>query len=144
MENNKIRCNNCEGVFYEKYVEGTNTCPICGIEGCLMDVPKNEFPQYYKITPIRKGKNAYPIIGKCKDFNILINNLDDEDLNYIEETLTQYENCEIDMLLNRDGSYVFAENNQIKFGGIRLSILKWFESLIDTEELIDEITTLPF
>ena len=65
------------------------------------------------------------------------------DWNYIEETLTQYENCEIDMLLNRDGSYVFAENNQIKFGGIRLSILKWFESLIDTEELIDEITTLP-
>ena len=48
------------------------------------------------------------------------------------------------MKLNKDGEYVFAAKNVICFGGIKLDILKWFESLITTENLIEKITALPF
>ena len=141
---NKIRCNFCESVFYEEYVDGTEECPVCNKEGCLMDVPRNEFPQYYDISPLRKGKNAYPILGSCTDFEILLKELEDDDLMVIEDTLKSYEDGAIDMLTNKDGKYVYAEDNQIKFGGIKLSILKWFESKTTTKELIEEFTTLPF
>ena len=96
------------------------------------------------VIVVRKGKNAYPILGKCSDFNIFVENLDDDDLQYIENILQKYENGAIDMLLNKDGEYVFAAKNVICFGGIKLDILKWFESLITTENLIEKITALPF
>lgn len=105
---------------------------------------KNIIDFIVELTPLRKGADAYPILGNCFDFEILLNGLEDDDLTMIEDTLQLYECGEIDMLVNKDGKYVYAEDNQIKFGGIRLSILKWFESKITTEELIEEFTTLPF
>ena len=129
---------------FEKYNEGKISAEVydCILENINAFCEEDEEDDTAIV--VRKGKNAYPILGKCTDFNILVKNLDDDDLQYIENTLQQYENGTIDMLLNKDGEYVFAEKNVICFGGIKLDILKWFESLIDTEELIDEITTLPF
>ena len=146
---NKIRCNYCDSVFYEEYVEGTNECPVCKREGYLMDVPKDEFPQYYNCLPInplklRKGKNAYPILGKCYDFEKLLKELEDEDLEFIETTLKEYEEGKIDFYINLKNEYIFVENNYIKFGGIRLDVLKWIENKITTDELVSSITTLPF
>lgn len=53
----KVRCNDCMSVFDENYIKYDEVldqegCPCCGRIGCLMDVPENEFPQYYKYTPI--------------------------------------------------------------------------------------------
>ena len=93
---------------------------------------------------LRKGKDAYSILGTCKDFPKLIAKLDDDDLKFINNVLLDYEIGKIDMLCNKDGKYVFAENNEIKFGGFRLTVLKWFEGLITTDDLIEELTTLPF
>ena len=50
----KIRCNNCMSVFYEQFVKHHNEeeiCPCCSTKGCLMDVPEEEFPQYYDNSP---------------------------------------------------------------------------------------------
>lgn len=101
-------------------------------------------PTHSNIQQFRQGKDAYSILGTCKDFPKLIQNLDDDDLKFINDVLLDYEIGKIDMLCNKDGKYVFAENNKIKFGGFKLTILKWFESLITTDNLIEELTTLPF
>lgn len=114
-----------------------------------MDVPKDEFPQYYNCLPIkpltlRKGKNAYPILGKCYDFEKLLKELEDDDLVFIETTLKEYEEGKIDFYINLKGDYLFVEDNYVKFGGIKLDVLKWIENKITTDELISNITTLPF
>ena len=129
---------------FEKYNEGKISAEVydCILENINAFCEEDEEDDATIV--IRKGKNAYPILGKCTDFNILVKNLDDDDLQYIENTLQKYENGTIDMLLNKDGEYVFAEKNVICFGGIKLDILKWFESLITTENLIEKITALPF
>ena len=129
---------------FEKYNEGKISAEVYD---CILENIENfceEDEENDTVIVVRKGKNAYPILGKCTDFNILVENLDDDDLQYVENTLQKYENGTIDMLLNKDGEYVFAEKNVICFGGIKLDILKWFESLITTENLIEKITALPF
>ena len=129
---------------FEKYNEGKISAEVYD---CILEIINafcEEDEEDDTAIVVRKGKNAYPILGKCTDFNILVKNLDDDDLQYIENTLQKYENGTIDMLLNKDGEYVFAAKNVICFGGIKLDILKWFESLITTENLIEKITALPF
>lgn len=49
----KVRCNNCMKVFDESKLiydgdENMEFCPYCGEGGCFMDLPKDEFPKYYK------------------------------------------------------------------------------------------------
>ena len=129
---------------FEKYNEGKISAEAydCILENINAFCEEDEEDD--TTIELRKGKNAYPILGKCTDFNVLVKNLDDDDLQYIENTLQKYENGTIDMLLNKDGEYVFAEKNVICFGGIKLDILKWFESLITTENLIEKITALQF
>lgn len=98
----------------------------------------------FKSLNLRKGKNAYPILGKCNCFDVLVKNLSDDDLQYVENTLTEYEKGNINIIFCENGCFQFTEKNIPKFGGIRLAILKWFENKLKTEELIEEITTLPF
>jgi hypothetical protein len=43
-------------VFDEEYICDINedeSCPVCGRIGALMDVPQEEFPQYYNHEPIK-------------------------------------------------------------------------------------------
>lgn len=56
----KVRCNNCMEVFDEKELvydgdEDMEFCPYCGGGGCIMDLPKDEFPEEYKIVFDKKG-----------------------------------------------------------------------------------------
>lgn len=56
----KVRCNNCMEVFDEKELvydgnEDMEFCPYCGDGGCIMDLPKDEFPEEYKIVFDKKG-----------------------------------------------------------------------------------------
>jgi hypothetical protein len=70
--------------------------------------------------------------------------LEDEDLVFIETTLKEYEEGKIDFYINLKGHYIFIEDNCVKFGGLKLDVLKWIENKISTDELISSITTLPF
>ena len=75
---------------FEKYNEGKISaeaydCILENINAFCEEDEEND-----TAIVIRKGKNAYPILGKCTDFNILVENLDDDDLQYIENTLQQY------------------------------------------------------
>lgn len=59
----KVRCNYCLSVFDEKYIVAHENgddliCPCCGQVRCIMDVPEEEFPQYYKHTPIENKTSA--------------------------------------------------------------------------------------
>ena len=50
----KVRCNDCMSVFDEEYIDDVRddeSCPVCGRIGALMDVPRDEFPQYYDYAP---------------------------------------------------------------------------------------------
>ena len=58
-----VRCNQCMSVFEEDWlavncttndvdIEDAEKCPVCGRKGYLMDVPSDEFPQYYEDRPI--------------------------------------------------------------------------------------------
>jgi hypothetical protein len=138
---NKVRCNNCEAVFYENFIikedEGS-VCPVCGGIGYLMNIPEKEFPQYYFQVPV------YPILSKCNDFNKMLKDLSNDDLQYIENVLQKYDKGQINMYTNKNGEHIFVEDRQICFGGIKLEILKWYESLIGTEDLIEQISELPF
>lgn len=57
----KVRCNDYMSVFDEEYIEDINdveSCPVCGRIGTLMDVPQEEFPQYYYHAPIHNTDNT--------------------------------------------------------------------------------------
>lgn len=57
----KVRCNDCMSVFDEEYITDISedeSCPVCGRIGALMDVPQEEFPQYYYHTPIKNTNNT--------------------------------------------------------------------------------------
>ena len=49
----KVRCNNCESIYYEDFLiphrNGEDViCPVCNKTGCIMDMPKEEYPELYK------------------------------------------------------------------------------------------------
>jgi len=55
----KVRCNDCMSIFDEEYIRNINedeSCPVCERIGALMDVPQEEFPQYYNYAPINNIK----------------------------------------------------------------------------------------
>lgn len=57
----KVRCNDCMSVFDEEYIDDISeneSCPLCGRIGALMDVPQEEFPQYYNHEPINNTNNT--------------------------------------------------------------------------------------
>lgn len=57
----KVRCNDCMSAFDEEYIEDINdveSCPVCGSIGALMDVPQEEFPQYYYYMPVSNMNNT--------------------------------------------------------------------------------------
>ena len=57
----KVRCNDCMSVFDEEYINDISddeSCPVCGRIGVLMDVPQEEFPQYYNHAPIKNINNT--------------------------------------------------------------------------------------
>jgi hypothetical protein len=48
-------------VFDEEYIDDISeneSCPLCGRIGALMDVPQEEFPQYYNHEPINNTNNT--------------------------------------------------------------------------------------
>lgn len=68
----KVRCNDCMSVFYEEYIVAHENgddliCPCCGHVGRIMDVPEEEFPQYYNEEPIDNMTSAGPITTICYD-----------------------------------------------------------------------------
>ena len=71
----KVRCNYCFSIFDEKYIIAHENgddimCPCCGQAGCIMDVPDDEFPQYYKHTPIDNVTSAGAITTRFYDDEI--------------------------------------------------------------------------
>lgn len=53
----KVRCNWCMSIFNEEQIvydrdKDMEFCPVCGDSACLMDVPQDEFPQYYNDLPV--------------------------------------------------------------------------------------------
>jgi hypothetical protein len=48
----KVRCNNCESIYYEDFLIAHQNgddeiCPVCNKIGCIMDLPQEEFPELY-------------------------------------------------------------------------------------------------
>lgn len=81
----KVRCNSCMSVFYEEYIIAHENgddliCPCCGQVGYIMDVPEEEFPQYYNEKPIDNTTSAGVITTEfyddeiAKGIKVLLNN----------------------------------------------------------------------
>lgn len=92
---------------------------------------------YEKIT--QYYSRNYPTLSKCRDFNYLLGHLDKENLDDMEYTLFLYENTTA-MGIDEDGlyfnsGYEYLEDNS----RISLSYLEWYEAMIDTKELINDV-----
>ena len=82
----KVRCNYCFSIFDEKYIIAHENgddlvCPCCGHDGCIMDVPDDEFPQYYKHTPSADNVTSAGVITTefyddeaAKGIKVMLNN----------------------------------------------------------------------
>jgi hypothetical protein len=136
MFENKVRCNNCMSVFYEDYIKDENICPVCSAKGCIMDTFESEFPQYYDDTPkYDKYDKRYPLLSLGNDPVILYDNLDEEDLIFVEHTLEEYENGIIKLSQNKKGEYFLIQDNAETFGGLIVEVLKWYKGIIRADDL---------
>ena len=71
----KVRCNDCMAVFDERYIIAHENgddliCPCCGRGGVIMDVPEEEFPQYYYDMPVNNATSAGVITTEFYDDEI--------------------------------------------------------------------------
>lgn len=78
----------------------------------------------------------YPELSECKDFKILLRNLDENELEKIEKTLFQYYNSEdIEVEDTGAGFQVVSKSGQ----EINSTICAWAEGAIDTKDFIKEV-----
>ena len=73
----------------------------------------------------------YNHISQCRDGNMLLTALDEEQLDFIEESIEEYEN------LTDAGSDAYVE----KYDGYPVPV-QWYEGCLDTPDLIEFMTTL--
>lgn len=71
----KVRCNDCMAVFDERYIVAHENgddliCPCCGRGGVIMDVPEEEFPQYYYDMPVNNATSAGVVTTEFYDDEI--------------------------------------------------------------------------
>lgn len=119
-------------------------CLVWGDEFSEDYTDKFIIPQYIdEASKYDKLDKKYPLLSWGNDPVILYDNLDEEDLQFVEDTLKEYKDGLIDLGKNEQSDYFISQDGEETFGGLIIEVLKWYKGIIGADDLAPQFV-LPF